>query len=375
MRSVSSSTSSTPIAALRAAARAAPPASRRPTIAARPRTPQSAAARRRPSAAAGRRARATAGAMPRARRRAPTARPQPSSSAFSASDDREEVAAAVADGAEQRQLAPPLEHVAQQHRREPDRAEQQPEAAERLERREVGVLDAWNSASRSTVGTASAPRSPAALLDRGGDRGRPLGRRLDQQEPVALLLGKQRAGSCASDISSSPWKMLSAQRGDEAQPDRPAAAVDDDVVAERSCAARRSSSWRRRSTGTDAVAASARSSSSHGLARSASVVASEPWNAKRPASMNAGATPRMRGLRRLVQVQAARIVAGQDAERFDRDVVAAASRPERLAAVAAVRDRGRAAAADRRAARSRRCRTADRSSTAPSGGTRRRRSG
>ena len=48
----------------------------------------------------------------------------------------------VADGAQQRELAPALGHVAEHHRGQAERPEQQAEAAERLERRQVGVLDA-----------------------------------------------------------------------------------------------------------------------------------------------------------------------------------------------------------------------------------------
>ena len=56
-------------------------------------------------------------------------------------DDREEMAAAVADRAEQRELPAPLEHISQDDGTEADDADQQTEAAERLERREVRVLD------------------------------------------------------------------------------------------------------------------------------------------------------------------------------------------------------------------------------------------
>ena len=49
--------------------------------------------------------------------------------------------AAVADRGEQRHLAPPLEDVAHHDRAEAERAEHEPERAQRLERRQVGVLD------------------------------------------------------------------------------------------------------------------------------------------------------------------------------------------------------------------------------------------
>ena len=95
------------------------------------------------------------------------------------------------------------------------------------------------------------------------------------------------------------------------------------------------------------------------MARSASVVASEPWNAKRPASMKPPADAEDARLGRLVEIEAARVVAGQDAEGFDRDVGPLVE-AERLAAVLACSDRGRPAAGDRPAADSRRCRSGDR---------------
>ncbi len=55
--------------------------------------------------------------------------------------DREQVSRPVADGAQERQLTAPLEDVAQHDRREPDRTDQQTETAERLKRRQIGVLD------------------------------------------------------------------------------------------------------------------------------------------------------------------------------------------------------------------------------------------
>ena len=55
-------------------------------------------------------------------------------------DQRAHVCAGEADGAQQAELAPPLEHVAREHGRKAERAEQQTERAERLERREIRVL-------------------------------------------------------------------------------------------------------------------------------------------------------------------------------------------------------------------------------------------
>ena len=136
------------------------------------RTPQAAAASA-PAPTGSRPPRSSAaGAMATSAQTAPTASPQPSSNSVLGEHDREQVDAAVADRAEQRQLAPPLEHVAQQHRGEADRAEQQPEAAERLERREVGVLDPVELrqplGGRHRVGAEVAQ----ALLDGRGDIGR-----------------------------------------------------------------------------------------------------------------------------------------------------------------------------------------------------------
>ena len=102
----------------------------------------------------------------------------------------------IADRAEQRQLAPPLEHVAQQHGREADGADQQAEPAERLKRRDVGVLDAVELGQPLGGGHGVRAEIARAVLDR---RARSVaasaGGRVDQQELVALLVGKERAGN------------------------------------------------------------------------------------------------------------------------------------------------------------------------------------
>ena len=99
---------------------------------------------------------------------APAARPHPSRTAFSDRMMAKRCAAAVADGAQQRQLAAALEHVAQQDRGEPDGADQQPEPAKRLERREVGVLDGVELRQPLRGGHGVGAEVPGAVaLDRG----------------------------------------------------------------------------------------------------------------------------------------------------------------------------------------------------------------
>ena len=84
---------------------------------------------------------AAAGKVATSAQIAPATRPHTSSSALSATTIMKRRLRLVADGAEQRQLAAPFEHVSQQHRGQADGAEQETQAAERLEGGEVGVLD------------------------------------------------------------------------------------------------------------------------------------------------------------------------------------------------------------------------------------------
>ena len=174
-----------------------------------------------------------AGAMATSALKAPAARPQPEQHRVLRQDDREQVPAPVADGAEQRQLAPPLEHVPQQDGGEADRADQQPQPAQRLERRQVGVLDGVElreplrgRASRRRRDRRPCSRSPrptAARL-RGG--------RVDHQERDSPAVRERARMKFASAISSSPWNTLSASAATSRRRIWRVAVRQDDLVAE-----------------------------------------------------------------------------------------------------------------------------------------------
>ena len=120
---------------------ATPPSSRSRTIPVPPRAPQATAASSALSAAPARRARRPPGAIATSAHSVPTTRPVTSSRRFSPSTTVNRSSRPVADGAQERQFAAPLEHVAKHDRREPDRSDQQTQPAERLKRRQIGVLD------------------------------------------------------------------------------------------------------------------------------------------------------------------------------------------------------------------------------------------
>ena len=160
-----------------------------------------------------------------------------------------------------------------------------PEAAERLERRQVGVLDAVEL--RQALGR---PHGVGAEI---GQRRRSIasataatrvGRRVDQQQPIALPARETAAGSSPPTSAARPGRCCrpaprpgaagSAGRRDRRRCRRRA-----------TCGGRRSSSSRRRSPGSRHRPCS-RSSSSHGFARSASVVRASPGTRSGPASMN-----------------------------------------------------------------------------------------
>ena len=63
----------------------------------------------------------------------------------------------VADRAQQRQLFAPLHHVAQQHRAQPERSQQQSQSAQRLKRRQIGILDAMKRGQARGVDITSNP--------------------------------------------------------------------------------------------------------------------------------------------------------------------------------------------------------------------------
>src|SRR5262249_27615613 len=113
---------------------AAPAAS--PTSSTRPTSPH----RRRPSPAPPPTARATARHTPRPP--TPGHHPKPGREQVSVLRQHQPAqgGAPEAERPQQGEFAAPLPDAAQQHHRQPQRPQQQPQAAERLERRQVGVL-------------------------------------------------------------------------------------------------------------------------------------------------------------------------------------------------------------------------------------------
>ena len=119
-----------------------------------------------------------------------------------------ELPAAKSDRAEQRQFAAALQHVSQLHGRQPERAQQQPQAAEALERREIRVLHGEEAASRRPVvsagqsviaqGSRSSVRCTAGgLLAAGFRRGR-TGIRSPRESAAAMPIRRSadRPGRC-----------------------------------------------------------------------------------------------------------------------------------------------------------------------------------
>ena len=144
---------------------------------------------------------------------------------------QQEVRPAVADSGQQRQLAPPLEHVAQQHRRQADRAEQQTETAERLERRQIRVLDAVER-REVLAGLERRRRRRRSVPARSPDAtSATVGRGLDQQQLEARLIGKQPP-EVRLRHQQLALEDAVAKRGHEPQRHRRAAARDDEVVAD-----------------------------------------------------------------------------------------------------------------------------------------------
>ncbi len=199
---------------------------------------------------------------------------------------------------------------------------------------------------------ASAPRSAAPCSSATSVAGR-----VDQQEPITLLPPETGGRSVRPPSAARPGRCCR-----RARPRAAAGPVDPlaPTAARRraSCGARRSSSWRRQSPARRRRPRS-RLRRSHGFARSASVDASDALKREAPGVDERPADAEDARVCRLVEIQAARIVAGQHPERFDVQRLAGFE-PEGLAAVAAVRIVRRAAAADRRAAGSRRCPSGDR---------------
>ena len=153
---------------------------------------------------------------------------------------------------------------------------------------------AWNSASRSAVERGVGAEVAGAFSIAAPTRAVSWPRRVDRAgtgSPAA----RERADEARSDISSSPWKMLSASAATSRSRTGRSPCAQHDVVAERLV----QHVGHRVRVGDDRdrlVRSRWPNSSSHGFARSASVAASEPGTQKRPASMNRRLTPRMRGL-------------------------------------------------------------------------------
>ena len=102
----------------------------------------------------------------------PITSPTPTSERAFGRDERAQVARGESDGPEQAELASPLEHVARQDRGQPERPQQQPQRAERLERREIGVLDlVIRGEPRPRVGDVHA-EVRQSIFEQRRDRGR-----------------------------------------------------------------------------------------------------------------------------------------------------------------------------------------------------------
>ena len=143
------------------------------------------------------------------------------------------MAGVVADGAHKRQLAAPLQHVAQQHRAEADRAEDEPQPAERLERRQVRVLHLVERieprARRDGIDTVVGQ----PVLECGAHARRALGRGVDQEEPVAVVTGKQPLELALADQQLTLEHAVGERRHDAQVNGVAALAVEHEVVADR----------------------------------------------------------------------------------------------------------------------------------------------
>ena len=140
-----------------------------------------------------------------------------------AEDEALQVPARITGGAEQRQLAPPFQDVARDDRGEADDAEHQAEAAQRLKRREVRVLDAMIrlqptrrllrvEAERLEAVFEGARRRRDALGRRRGDR--------HQKHPIAGLVRKDLLERAIANQDLALQHRIG-QRADDAEPDRP----------------------------------------------------------------------------------------------------------------------------------------------------------
>ena len=135
----------------------------------------------------------SAGAIASSAQIVPVARPQQSRSSSRPAPSRE-VGRAIADGAQQRQFPPALQHIAQQDRRQAHGSQHQPERAQAAEGGEVGVLHVVEArpgaprwvGRRSRSRRAPLPAWPAASA-----------RALEQEEADSLRRPETGAGSCS----------------------------------------------------------------------------------------------------------------------------------------------------------------------------------
>ena len=210
-------------------------------------------------------------------------------------DHHRDVPRVVADGAQQRQLAPALEHVPEHHRGEPDRPEQQPEPAQRLERREVGVLDPVKRVEPlDRAHRVDAERLQILLDDlrQLSAPGRRCGHPAHRSGRSDTLPGPGTAGRTAPPPSPAPpaARCRAARRRNAASPAL-RAPVSIVIVSPTAACRTYCSDVASAITGT-VPSEDGRRSSSQGLARSCSVSASEAAKVKRRSSRNesSGAT-------------------------------------------------------------------------------------
>ncbi len=181
------------------------------------------------------------------------------------------------------------------------------------------------SASRRRRGRPAASRSSRST--RGRDP--PGRRRAGTGSPAA----RETARKLASDMSSSPWKTLSASAATSRSRIGVSAVRQQDLVAD----ALVQHVGHRVRVGDDRHGVSSGNgcdSSSQGLARSASVAASERWNANRPGTDESPADAEDARAGRLVQIQAARVVARAERETARSSRFGNVGQAERVAAVA-----------------------------------------
>ena len=129
----------------------------------------------------------------------PTPSPPTSNSEFSIITSRANSARRNPVGAHQRQLAAPLQHAAQLHGRQPERAQQQPQPAQALERRQVRVLHGEERGqplgAQLGVESIIAQRPFQRLAHRAGRL--PVG--VDQEKAIAADLRKMREKRLLAD--------------------------------------------------------------------------------------------------------------------------------------------------------------------------------